>query len=258
MPGPVPPDPEIRQYDGSTISVPVDIIPGSGGTGPGNLISYGSAPNALYFAGNTEYIGNREVLRLDGSTFKVAADINHTTGGFHPSSSFPEDFTELGAYLYFSADDGIHGRELWRLKSQRFLKVFAQIGRLFDPFWEWPIDPLQPVDREIIVALVAMARRGDPVLVGRLSLPESKMLDDRHEKSFDLDMDALKLPDQFGLVMLGFDAKSGRALGYDTGLVGERSDASDRSIRARADKFARGLTLDELEKMGKRRKGGRQ
>jgi hypothetical protein len=38
----------------------------------------------------------------------LVADINPV------SNSDPSGFTKLGDYVYFSADDGTHGRELWR------------------------------------------------------------------------------------------------------------------------------------------------
>src|SRR4051794_27657748 len=40
---------------------------------------------------------------------QVLTDINPT-----PGSSNPDNFVQVGAITYFVADDGTHGRELWR------------------------------------------------------------------------------------------------------------------------------------------------
>jgi ELWxxDGT repeat protein len=52
-----------------------------------------------------------EVWSSDGTTAGTveAADINAD------GSAFPRDFVKLGQAILFSADDGVHGRELWSL-----------------------------------------------------------------------------------------------------------------------------------------------
>ena len=48
---------------------------------------------------------------------QAAAGRRRTAGGVqrpaHPSSN-PSDFVDVGGTLFFIADDGIHGRELWK------------------------------------------------------------------------------------------------------------------------------------------------
>src|ERR1700733_8493267 len=67
--------------------------------------------------------GNVELWSTDGSTGRTIrlADINPGAAGSNPAnigSNFDPDHTPAFAVLngvaYFSADDGIHGRELWR------------------------------------------------------------------------------------------------------------------------------------------------
>jgi len=47
-----------------------------------------------------------------------------------PCSSAPADLTVSGDALYFSADDGIHGRELWRLGADGELRLAADLGTM--------------------------------------------------------------------------------------------------------------------------------
>ena len=66
--------------------------------------------NYLYFAaGNGAEGADNELWRTNGSTTTLFADINVGEDG-----SWPGDLTLFNGYIYFSADDGIHGLELWR------------------------------------------------------------------------------------------------------------------------------------------------
>jgi ELWxxDGT repeat protein len=75
------------------------------------------ADNIIYFQGRNDSLTDKgyELYKYDIAKDKVslAADINKTTGG--DSSSSPIEITEAHGILYFSADDDIHGRELWKL-----------------------------------------------------------------------------------------------------------------------------------------------
>jgi len=62
----------------------------------------------LYFAGEIGGSGS-ELLRTNGTTTEVAADINTSAPG---ASSSPNYFAVLGSKIYFGADDGTHGFEL--------------------------------------------------------------------------------------------------------------------------------------------------
>lgn len=84
--------------------------------------SFGSSPSDLIRVGNRVYFtadplanpfhdpSNRELYRTDGTKTgtKVVLDINPT------GASNPESLTNVAGTLYFTADDGVHGRELWR------------------------------------------------------------------------------------------------------------------------------------------------
>ena len=126
-----------------------DIVPGAGGSFPESFTAYngklyfsaydGAAGRDLYATtgatGNISalgvYPGNHanpkhmtvangllfftadlgagvELCRTNGTTVDPE-DINPGAGG-----SFPDDFVVLGTNLYFTADDGAHGREIWK------------------------------------------------------------------------------------------------------------------------------------------------
>lgn len=52
-----------------------------------------------------ERLEDRLPLAVD---VRLLSDINLT------GDAKPEEFTELNGELYFTADDGVHGRELWK------------------------------------------------------------------------------------------------------------------------------------------------
>jgi ELWxxDGT repeat protein len=81
------------------------------GSSPHGFVKVG---NRLYFVANPTVNpfdeGDAELWRTDGTTAgtKLVMDIDPT------GSSSPESLTNVGGTLYFSADDGSRGRELWR------------------------------------------------------------------------------------------------------------------------------------------------
>ncbi len=71
----------------------------------------------LVFAGNDGTTGT-ELWVIDGSSSASSpspiANINQTTVSSFENGSFPENFRVAGSNLFFTADDGINGRELWK------------------------------------------------------------------------------------------------------------------------------------------------
>jgi ELWxxDGT repeat protein len=82
------------------------------GFGPQGLTVF---DNALYFSAEDKVHG-RELWKYDGTAASLVADIQLGSGSFYPldGSSYPEDLTVFNNALYFSANDGVHGRELWK------------------------------------------------------------------------------------------------------------------------------------------------
>lgn len=73
------------------------------------------AASPIGAVGNMTEATDSEVWSSNGTTAGTAeaADINAD------GSAFPRDLVKLGHAVLFSADDGIHGRELWSLRTPR-------------------------------------------------------------------------------------------------------------------------------------------
>ncbi|EQC35656.1 hypothetical protein SDRG_06940 [Saprolegnia diclina VS20] len=99
---------ELYRYDGTTI-YDQDLSPGIGSSFPDGFTSFAGQ---VYFAATTPTTGRELwVTSVSGASpwaTNVAADIN--TGAL---SSHPTGLTACGSQLFFAADDGVHGRELY-------------------------------------------------------------------------------------------------------------------------------------------------
>jgi ELWxxDGT repeat protein len=104
---------QLWKYDGTTASLVTDIFPNLGrfGSGPSDFTVFN---NALYFSAN-DGINGRELWKYDGTTVSLVADINPSQA-YSPflGNSNPIDLTLFNNALYFSADDGVKGQELWK------------------------------------------------------------------------------------------------------------------------------------------------
>ncbi len=114
--------------EGGTVRVK-DINPGPGGSDPFRFTEFGSA---LYFSADDGVTGP-ELWKTDGTeggTVRVK-DINPGTEGntvlvmdINPSTgSLVSELTVFGAALYFSADDGVSGPELWKTDGTNTMQV---------------------------------------------------------------------------------------------------------------------------------------
>ncbi|BBK41659.1 hypothetical protein STVA_16790 [Allostella vacuolata] len=97
---------ELWRSDGTAVgTVPAaDILAGAGGSDPGPPVAAG---DVLYFAATGT--GGRELWRFADGTAARVADIRAGD-----EASEPTDLAVLDGVVYFAADDGAHGRELWR------------------------------------------------------------------------------------------------------------------------------------------------
>jgi ELWxxDGT repeat protein len=76
--------------------------------------------NALYFSATNGSSNGQELWRTDGTPdgTVMVRDINVGSGSALPSTSMP--LRAIGNALYFFANDGVHGNELWRLIPPAF------------------------------------------------------------------------------------------------------------------------------------------
>ena len=72
----------------------------------------------LYFSGFNQGTGN-ELYVTDGKKVRMLADLNPGAG-----SSMPGYFTQVGSNLFFYADDGVHGQEMWVYSAQKVMDVY--------------------------------------------------------------------------------------------------------------------------------------
>jgi ELWxxDGT repeat protein len=111
---------ELWRSDGTASGTQLvdDINPGSANSYPTDLTNVG---RTLFFSADDGTHGN-ELWRSNGTAAgtQLVKDINPDSsgsippGGFYTVSSLTEFMTNVGGTLFFSANDGTHGVELWR------------------------------------------------------------------------------------------------------------------------------------------------
>ena len=86
----------------------------NGGSGSGNPICLTAIGNTLYFNADDGTNG-KELWKSDGTTSGtvMVKDIDSGSSSGNPTSSGPT-MTVLGSTLYFTANDGTNGYELWK------------------------------------------------------------------------------------------------------------------------------------------------
>ncbi len=107
---------ELWRSDGTAAGTKLvrDITPGDGGSGPRALTSVG---RTLFLTANDDTHGF-EPWRSDGTAAgtELVCDILPGDGGSDPYGLYgfgPAWFAAVGGSVFFDADDGVHGRELW-------------------------------------------------------------------------------------------------------------------------------------------------
>jgi ELWxxDGT repeat protein len=66
--------------------------------------------NEIYFSGEPSFSVGQELYKTDGTTVSLVKDIYPTTN----KDSYPNNFAALNGIVYFSADNGTNGFELWK------------------------------------------------------------------------------------------------------------------------------------------------
>ena len=120
---------ELWRTDGTSIGTEMvaDVWEGiNGGMEQENFVVF---DGRLYFVAQ-EGTNGRELWRTNGTAIgtEMVADIWPGVDGFEaPFSSIPNRFMALGGNLYFSADDGVGGRELWRFNETQGVLLVKDI-----------------------------------------------------------------------------------------------------------------------------------
>lgn len=118
---------ELYMYDGTNVVRVTDIYPGSGDgiqAVANGEINIGAIGNIIYFNGTNGGGMEQQIYMYDPATNKSSlyAIINLT------ETSKPSNFTTYGNKLYFSADDGAHGNELWAIDGNNHNYIVYDIN----------------------------------------------------------------------------------------------------------------------------------
>jgi len=106
---------ELWRFDGTNATLVADLVPGGAysSSNPSGLRVYNGK---LYFSA-TDGVHGYELWSFDGTNAQQLAEINPTpdpgNGDTFLMDSSPNQLTVFDGLLYFSANDGVHGRELW-------------------------------------------------------------------------------------------------------------------------------------------------
>ncbi len=99
-------------FDGTN----AQVVPGGSGISPSQFAgrSFEEFNGKLYFFATTGAAG-QELWSYDGTTATLAADILPGNGSSYAGGEYglPSGFTEFDGKLYFVANDGVNGAELW-------------------------------------------------------------------------------------------------------------------------------------------------
>lgn len=122
---------ELHQYDGTGIPTPA-ATNGSSLHPQAGLLPYDDGSGTkLYFAAEGD--DGEELYSYDGSTITLVADIYTGTSGTSPRSSQPGDFVEHDGALYFTAENGSVGREVFRYDGSVSAVTNVNAGGDSDP-----------------------------------------------------------------------------------------------------------------------------
>lgn len=121
---------ELWTYDGETLSLVADLYDGSSGADFEDIVRFN---DKLYMSAEVlwqEVDYGAELVEFDGENIKII-DVNDGS-----SSSTPRHLTVFDGNLYFNADDGITGRELWKYDGSNLSQaadIYAGEGNSSEP-----------------------------------------------------------------------------------------------------------------------------
>ncbi|HEX2162597.1 MAG TPA: ELWxxDGT repeat protein [Thermoanaerobaculia bacterium] len=117
---------ELWVTDGERTSPLPEVLPGAVSgviehPGPPRGSTLLAVPGGVFFLGN-EGIGGEEPWWSDGATVAAVGDLRPGPIGSHPARP-----TAVGDTVFFAADDGSHGRELWRWRPGEEAALVADL-----------------------------------------------------------------------------------------------------------------------------------
>lgn len=104
------------------------LLISNGGINPRDFTSYNGF---VYYVAETSQ--GRELYKIDGVNVSLSQDINPN------GSSNPKDLLVFDNKLYFSADDGVHGIELWSVDENKNVSMVEDYATGTDSFSPIPL-----------------------------------------------------------------------------------------------------------------------
>ena len=105
---------ELWMSDGTSAGTTLvkDIVPGASSSSPSDLVAVGST---LFFATSSQATG-RELWKSNGTAASTVLVKDIAPGSYegYGNDSSPRGLTAVGSTLFFTANDGSTGRELWK------------------------------------------------------------------------------------------------------------------------------------------------
>jgi ELWxxDGT repeat protein len=118
---------ELWSFDGAASTLVADQVPGAASFDPSGLTVF---KHALYFAANDHSPAGNELWTFNGDIFSMVADINPNLasgGDDFLADSTPSNFAIHDHKLYFLANEGTHGQELWVYSGNGLPQMVADI-----------------------------------------------------------------------------------------------------------------------------------
>jgi ELWxxDGT repeat protein len=100
---------------GTSLVADIDVITDRDSSSTGRGTAGVTVDGSIWFAAEDEEHGvELWTSNGTGDGTRMVADLNPLKRMVYPVGSYPEQLTGLGGLLFFTADDGANGRELWR------------------------------------------------------------------------------------------------------------------------------------------------
>ena len=274
------------RFDGTTVLTVADLPPTVGAWSPTAWLTVYKSD--LYFTTDSENVGT-ELWLWDGEAIRLVADIWPGPAGSNPSSltvfdgelfntaSTPQHGSEFrrgsslvtdirpgpksaavssptvhGDGLYFTAADGIHDRQLWRLKrTGRVPRIFGELVLPYEEWWEWPIQPGNQTNRSAgTLGLVAISAGEAPRLLTRR---ETRLGSRGPELTYDSDLlDPQSVPESLAFATVVFHDATGRIAASAVEVVsleGEPEQGVREALESEGKRVLADLTLEDLRAM---------
>jgi ELWxxDGT repeat protein len=125
---------ELWKSDGTSAGTTLvkDIQPGPGDSWPGMSLSYFATVDGKVFFSADDGVHGVELWESDGTEAgtNLVADVFPGDNEGYLNSSYPFYLTSSAGMLFYSADDGVHGREPWVVWASAGIAMTPDVGRL--------------------------------------------------------------------------------------------------------------------------------